>query len=95
MLSRKMTVAVAALSAIWCTGCSMLPASSSDEPGPIKRIAEKLNEDSNKDDPEDPWAVAGKEGRGDQVRERDPDQWYRRYFMSSQARAIERNMGID
>lgn len=41
------------------------------------------------------WDFVGDEGRGDQTRERDPDQWFKRYLMSEKANSIERNLGID
>jgi hypothetical protein len=52
------------------------------------------------DDPteeeDEPWITdSANEGRADQVRERDPDQWYKNYFMSEKARSIERNLGFD
>ncbi len=37
----------------------------------------------------------GEEARGDRPREKDPDPWFKRYFMSEKARSIERNVGID
>ena len=44
----------------------------------------------------DPWIEeAGSEARAGRPRERDPDQWYKKYFMSEKARSIERNVGID
>lgn len=47
------------------------------------------------DDPEDEWSFVGDEGRADMDRERDPDRWWQNLVMSPQARAIERNLGID
>lgn len=44
---------------------------------------------------EDPWAFVGEEARGERPTEKDPDQWYRRWFMSAKARSIERNFGIE
>lgn len=45
----------------------------------------------------DPYWVSdvGSEARSDQVREEDPDQWYKKYLMSPKARSIERNLGVD
>ena len=44
----------------------------------------------------DNWtATAGTEGRGDKMREVDPDPWWTLNLMSPKAREIERNMGID
>lgn len=45
---------------------------------------------------DDAWiSEAGDEARGDRPREKDPDQWYKKYVMSEKARSIERNLGID
>lgn len=41
------------------------------------------------------WDFVGDEGRGDQEREQDPDQWFKKHLMSDRANAIERNLGID
>ena len=41
------------------------------------------------------WDFVGQEGRGNLTRERDPDQWWKKWFMSEKARSIERNVGID
>ena len=41
------------------------------------------------------WDFVGDEGRGDQVRERDPDPWFKKHLMSEKANSIERNLGID
>ena len=35
------------------------------------------------------------EGRPDQPRVKDPDQWWRKYIMSEKARSIEHNLGFD
>ena len=44
----------------------------------------------------DAWITeAGEEARSGQARERDPDQWYKKYIMSEKARSIERNLGFD
>jgi len=38
---------------------------------------------------------AGKEARGDRLRDRDPDVWFNKYFKSEKHREIERNLGVD
>ncbi len=48
-----------------------------------------------KPDEDRQWRVAGEEGRRGQAVEKDPDQWYRKYFMTSKAREIERNLGFE
>lgn len=72
---------------------------------PVSRYAKSLfsfkgTDYSNPADEEaESWVMeAGDEAheiRGGGPRERDPDQWYRKYFMSEKARSIERNMGFD
>lgn len=47
------------------------------------------------EDEEDEWGFVGSEGRADQERQRDPDRWWQNKIMSSEARNIERNLGID
>jgi len=44
---------------------------------------------------DDEWDFVGQEARGTQTRERDPDRWWHKWFMSEKARSIERNVGID
>ena len=41
------------------------------------------------------WDFVGDEGRADTKREKDPDQWYKKYLMSEKANSIERNLGYD
>lgn len=44
----------------------------------------------------DTWtSIAGTEGRGDKLRETDPDPWWSFGVQSAKARDIERNLGID
>ncbi|WP_339735707.1 hypothetical protein [uncultured Gimesia sp.] len=43
----------------------------------------------------DQWASVGEEARGDRPMESDPDAWWQKYVMSSKARNIERNLGIE
>lgn len=51
--------------------------------------------DDSSDDDEAQWDFVGKEGRGDQAREVDPDPWFKKYIQSPKARSIERNLGVD
>lgn len=50
---------------------------------------------SSEDDDLDDWGFVGEEARGDRPKEVDPDPWWQRYVMSSRARSIERNLGIE
>ena len=47
------------------------------------------------DEPQDDWEFVGDEGRGNQPVQRDPDQWWRKWFMTEKARSIERNLGFE
>jgi len=51
--------------------------------------------DKGADEDAGQWDFVGEEGRGEQERERDPDQWFKKYLMSEKANSIERNLGID
>ena len=44
---------------------------------------------------DDEWDYVGEIGRGDRPSERDPDRWYKRFFQSGKANAIERNLGVE
>ena len=50
--------------------------------------------DDSSDDIDD-WSFVGDEARGDRPKEMDPDPWWQQYVMSSKARSIERNLGIE
>ena len=50
-------------------------------------------DDSDQDKGE--WDFVGDEGRADYDRERDPDPWWGKMFVSEKARSIERNCGVD
>lgn len=43
----------------------------------------------------DQWSYVGEEARGDRPVEHDPDPWWQKWVMSSKARSIERNLGIE
>ena len=44
---------------------------------------------------EDQWREFTREARAAHVAEKDPDPWYRRWFMSEKARQTERHLGVD
>ena len=91
------TVFLFVLMSLPCAGCAVM------EPvGAMARYAKSLltfrpSDYSNPTEEEvDPWIEeAGEEARAGQPRQRDPDQWYKKYFMSEKARSIERNLGVD
>ena len=47
------------------------------------------------EEPQDDWEFVGEEARGNQLVQRDPDQWWRKRVMSGKARSIERNLGFE
>lgn len=78
------------------TGCSVFSAGQDAWTKTARMVRPRpFDGPSEPDDPEDEWSFVGDEGRADQEREQDPDPWWQQHFMSPQARAIERNLGID
>ncbi|QDT36923.1 hypothetical protein [Stratiformator vulcanicus] len=53
----------------------------------------RFDDDANLPE-EDPWAVVGREGRGEENVESDPDWFWRKYIMSEQARRIDDNLNV-
>ena len=51
--------------------------------------------DVTEEDDADQWSFVGSEGRASRERDTDPDRWWQDHVMSSKARSIERNVGID
>jgi hypothetical protein len=84
------------LLAVTVCGCAMVEA-----PGVATRRTLRMfkpnprdwDHDAAADDGE--WDEVGREGRGHMDREKDPDPWFKKFFMSERANAIERNLGID
>ena len=95
-----LSVLFLALVTIGLSGCAL-----TQPLRPVTRYAKSLfafkgTDYSNPADEEDEsWVQsAGDEAhefRGGGPREQDPDQWYRKYFMSEKARGIEHNLGFD
>ncbi|WP_298864882.1 hypothetical protein [uncultured Gimesia sp.] len=54
-----------------------------------------FDSDWSGEDEIDQWSSVGDEARGDRPKESDPDPWWQQYIMSSKARNIERNLGIE
>ncbi len=54
-----------------------------------------FDSDWSGEDEIDQWSSVGDEARGDRPKESDPDPWWQKYVMSSKARNIERNLGIE
>ncbi|MFO0976720.1 MAG: hypothetical protein U0996_10005 [Planctomycetaceae bacterium] len=84
------------LVALFVSGCSLVESPTSA----MRRVKRTFTPnphdwDSKASDDKGEWDFVGDEGRGDQPRERDPDQWFKKYLMSDKANAIERNLGFD
>ena len=47
------------------------------------------------DESEDKWQEFTREAKAAHVTEKDPDPWYRRWFMSEKARQTESHLGVD
>lgn len=85
--------------AVFCftsTGCSVFNASQQAWTKTARMVRPRpFDGPGEPNAPDDEWSFVGDEGRGDQERESDPDPWWQNWVMSDQARAIERNLGID
>lgn len=86
MLYRWIYSVVLSLMIVLISGCSFLKSWASPPTGYVDGTEVSS----------EPWtSEAGRTGRGHRDREKDPDSWWGKWFMSSKARDIERNMGID
>lgn len=78
------------------SGCILIE--SAQEMGRQSARVFKLRETDYRDTSEEvstEWDFVGDEARAIRGVEKDPDPWFKKYFMSEQARSIERNLGID
>lgn len=96
-MGRDISVLTLVLVVMSSSGCAL-----TEPMRPVARYAKNLFTFRGTDyaDPteeeDDIWITdAAEEARGDRPRERDPDQWWKKYMMSEKARSIERNVGID
>lgn len=96
MIRFRMPLVLFGLVTVAVTGCSLVehPKSAMRR---MTRMFTPNPEDWDKDADEDAgeWDFVGDEGRGEQVREKDPDPWFKKHLMSEKANSIERNLGID
>lgn len=94
--SRKSCVTVALALAACAGGCTL-----QDHAANAIHDAKKMTTPKTTDrrdfteDVEEDWGFVGDEGRKNQTKEIDPDQWWRRYVMSEKARQIEENLGYE
>jgi len=94
MAVRPLLIIVAGL-LLTSTGCqTMAPTSPLRQTLEMFRPASQDYEDGTDEDGSE-WHFVGDEGRAGQVRERDPDPWFKENLMSPKARSIEHNLGID
>tara|TARA_B100000029_G_scaffold509544_1_gene599001 strand:+ start:512 stop:820 length:309 start_codon:yes stop_codon:yes gene_type:complete len=47
------------------------------------------------EDPEDKWQDFTREAKAAHVADKDPDPWYRKWFMSAKARQTESHLGVE
>lgn len=92
---RQALLTTLAISILATSGCQLVPGTRSADTTEWGSLRPLDGYDDTMESEDDPWASVGVEGRGDRPREQDPDPWYKNNVMSSKARAIERNMGID
>lgn len=96
MTVRAIGCSIVMMFACSITGCAVLQPIS-DATLDSMRILKPTSagyRDSSADEIDD-WAFVGEEARGDRPKEGDPDPWWQKYVMSSRARSIERNLGIE
>lgn len=92
----RLTLMAVCLVTVACSGCHLV-----EHPKSAMRRMTRMftptpdDWDSEVNEDVKEWDFVGEEGRGDQTRERDPDQWFKKHLMSEKANSIERNLGID
>lgn len=96
MIRSRLIFLMTSLIGLQLAGCAMVESPRSAMRNMTRTLTPRATdewEDIDKDDGE--WDFVGGEGRADCDRERDPDPWFGKYFVSDKARAIERNLGVD
>lgn len=92
------------LLAVTCSGCALTNPARDDTQqaadSPARgtagdRTAKDEKAEDEKAEFEDEWAHVGDQTRELRSVERAPDRWFKKYFQSPKARAIERNLGIE
>ncbi|QDT43570.1 hypothetical protein Pan241w_36720 [Gimesia alba] len=97
MKSFVLTCIVCGSSCFLISGCASIMEPISELNRETMRAFKPKPFDANWGDEEevDQWASVGEEARGDRPKESEPDRWWYKYVMSSKARNIERNLGIE
>lgn len=78
------------------TGCALV-----ESPATAMRRTKRMftpnptDWDSSAAEDQGEWDWVGDEARGQSEKEKDPDPWFKKFFMSDRANAIERNLGIE
>jgi len=88
--------AIFAATSLSLSGCAMFEAAQETSRQSFRALRAKSSDyrDWNEDE-EDEFAYVGEIARGHEPPEKQSDQWYRRWFMSAQARNIEKNLGVE
>ncbi len=96
MIRSRLILLLASLIGLQLAGCAMVESPRSAMRRMTRTFTPRptdIGEDAAEDDGQ--WDFVGDEGRVDYDRERDPDPWWGKMFVSDKARAIERNLGVD
>jgi len=88
---------VLALTLLWLTGCQSVSDSARTSTRQFTRQFTPSPHDyrSATAEPEDKWQEFTREAKAAHVTEKDPDPWYRRWFMSEKARQTESHLGVE
>ena len=82
---------------VWSTGCQSVIDSTRTSTRQFTRQFTPSPHDyrDSTDESEDKWQEFTREAKAAHVAEKDPDPWYRRWFMSEKARQTESHLGVD
>lgn len=96
-MPRQMALCLALTTALSLTcGCTLMQKSQEFTHESMRAFKPRTSDYRDfTDETDDQWAIAGKEGRADVPPEKDPDPWFKKWFMSPKARSIERNLGYE
>lgn len=96
MTVRAISCGIVMMFAFSMTGCAIMKPITEATRESMKMMTPRAADyrDTSDDDIDD-WGFVGEEARGDRPKEGDPDPWWQKYIMSSRARSIERNLGIE
>ena len=96
MIRTRLSLTVLCLLLITVSGCGLVEHPKSAMRRMTRMFTPNPDDwDTGVEKDEEEWDFVGEDGRGDQTRERDPDQWFKKHLMSEKANSIERNLGID